>query len=163
MVSAVANDGKSAEGYITDALKLLERNRKSTFIRLYDSRSAGFGNGGNLVPPQPADFIFVLDGLTSLLEVKSSDRYKSLTECTVRNIFSEEQMLGAKLWTRAGNLALTAFYSLVTKQFEIWSSMAIRDAYLAPPRQRKLQGVPLASSGNSEEGLMKALAFSIKQ
>lgn len=157
----MANDGKSAEGYVTDALKLLERTRKSTFIRLYDSRSAGFGSGGNLVPPQPADFVFVLDGVTSLLEVKSSDRYKSLTECTVRNVFSEEQMLGAKLWTRAGNGALVAFYSLKTKQFEIWDTMAIRNAYYAPARQRKLTGPCLSGSTSDSESLSHALAIAI--
>lgn len=159
----MANDGKSAEGYVTDALKLLERTRKSTFIRLYDSRSAGFGSGGNLVPPQPADFVFVLDGVTSLLEVKSSDRYKSLTECTVRNVFSEEQMLGAKLWTRAGNLALTAFYSLITKEFEIWNSMKIRAAYFSPPRKRKLDGPYIIGTTRDEESMAMALDFAIKQ
>lgn len=158
----MSNDGKSAEDYIREALKLLEKTKQSTFIRLYDSRSAGFGKGGGIIPEQPSDFIFTVEGLTSLLEVKSSEKYNSLKETTLRNVFSDNQMLGAKLWTRAGASALVAFHSAITGRFEIWPTMVIRESYYAPPRHRKLSAIPIIGSTPDAFSLCYALEFSIK-
>jgi hypothetical protein len=141
----MSNDGKEAEGYIRDALKLFERKSRSTFVRLYDSKSAGLGKGGNVIPPQPADFIGLWKGLSFLLEVKSSERYDSLAQATIREVFSSEQMLGVRLWSRCSGAALCAFYSIPADRFEIWDGRDILVAYDAPPRQRKLTAKPLRS------------------
>lgn len=140
----MANDGKEAEGHIQDALKTLERTKKATWVRLYDSKSAGFGSGGNIIPPQPADFIYVTDRGSSLLEVKSSENHLSMKTLPIREYFKECQILGARLWKRANKAALCAYYSLESKQFEIWDMSQVVQAYLAPPRKRQLQGEPIA-------------------
>lgn len=44
------NDGKAAERLVTDALKDLESKTKFTWLRLYDSHSAGVGSGEILYP-----------------------------------------------------------------------------------------------------------------
>lgn len=145
------NDGKKAEGYVQDALKLLESKSRATYVRLYDSKSAGFGKGGNLIPPQPADFIVVMLGFPFLLEVKSSDKHDSLADTTLRSVFSAEQMLGVRLWKRALGGALCAFYAIRTGKFELWDGDDIRSAYNQPPRQRALQAQPLATQINSND------------
>lgn len=150
------NDGKKAEGYVQDALKYLEAKSRATYVRLYDSKSAGFGKGGNLIPPQPADFIVLLHGFPFLLEVKSSDSHDSLADTTLRSVFSAEQMLGAQLWKRALGGALCAFYSIRTGKFEIWDSLDIREAYNQPPRQRKLTAAPLATQVDYNNAVLSA-------
>jgi hypothetical protein len=154
------NDGKSAEDLVRAALETMEAKSRATFIRLYDSRSAGFGSGGNTIPPQPADFVVVLDGVTFLLEVKSSVTHHSLANTTLRNVFSAEQMLGVKLWTRAGAQSMVAFYSESDSRFELWEGLPIREAYLQPPRKRKLTAEPLAS-GVDPSVLHTAIAYAV--
>lgn len=154
--SATMNDGKKAEGYVQDALKVAEARSKFTFVRLYDSKSAGLGKGGNIIPPQPADYIVLFDGVSFLLEVKSSERHHSLAQATLRDTFSAEQMLGVRLWERAGGGAVCAFYSLVTNLFEIWDSRDIREAYNAPARSRKLKAEPLASNITNHSAVLSS-------
>jgi hypothetical protein len=143
----VSNDGSKAQDLIQDALKYLERYHKCTWVRLYDSHSAGFGNGGNIIPPQPGDFILVGQDTSALLEVKSSEKNGSLINCNIRNTFREEQILGARLWMAAGNRAVVPFYSVKLNRFELWHSGYVVDAYLAPPRHRKLKGEPFYQGG----------------
>lgn len=162
--TAVANDGKEAEDIVRQALMLLERQRAATFLRLYDSRSAGLGSGGNVIPPQPADYVVALNGVTSLLEVKSSERHESLRFAVLRDTFSEDQMLGVKLWSRAGNRSLVAFFSVALKKFELWDGLVIREAYFAPPRQRSLKSAsPLAMCSGAAMTLMLSLESVLKQ
>lgn len=153
----MANDGKKAEGYIRSALELMEQKTKSTYVRLYDSTSAGLGDGGNFIPPAPADYIVVFEGKPSLLEVKSSEKHDCLSSCTLRSVFSDHQIMSARVWARASSNALCAFYSLKTKQFSFWRMSDIVKAYLAPPRQRKLAGPPLATCGNNSIEIVETL------
>lgn len=156
------NDGKEAEGLIQDALILFERKHRATFVRLYDSTSAGATTGGNFLPSQPSDFIVTYQGKVSLLEVKSSIIHKSLRETVLRNVFSEDQIKGARLWVRAGNLATAAFYSHKSRAFEWWDMRDIVGAYLAPPRCRKLAGELLKVTGNEEASVIAALLAILK-
>ena len=161
-MAAKRNDGKCAEGLIQSGLILFERSHRATFVRLYDSTSAGATTGGNYLPSQPADFIVAYNGKTSLLEVKSSIIHKSLRETTIRNVFSEDQIKGARLWIRAGNLATAAFYSHKSGSFEWWDMQDIAGAFLAPPRCRKLAVAPLIVSGNAEASVVAALLAILK-
>lgn len=151
------NDGSEAQNHIQEALKLLERSHKATWLRLYDSKSAGLGKGGNYIPEQPADYTYLVKGLSVLLEVKSSDVHCSLSDCTLRSVFSEHQIMGARLWLRAGGVAVCAFYSLQDKTFEFWYMEHVIKAYLSETRHRKLKAVPFALSGNNTETIMKNL------
>lgn len=156
------NDGKGAERLVQDGLTLFERKHRATFVRLYDSTSAGATTGGNFLPSQPADFIVTYNGKTSLLEVKSSVVHNSLAETVLRNVFSEDQIKGARLWVRAGNLATAAFYSHKGKAFEWWDMQHIVKAYLSPPRQRKLTADSVITTGNSEAEVVRALLRVLK-
>ena len=147
-LGAARNNGKKSETIVQEALELLERQYPSTFVRLYDSTSAGLGSGGNYIPAQPGDFIYVLDStaiIIMLLEVKSSKVHLSLTETTLRNVFSDNQISGSRRWLRAGALSLCVFHSIPGGCMEIWDMQDINRAYLAPPRQRKLTAKPLAT------------------
>ena len=151
------NDGKSAEHLVQDALKLLEKKHKATWVRLYDSTSAGYGKGGSLIPQQPGDFIFTMEGKFALLEVKSSNRYACLAEGTMQSIFSENQILGARLWRRSGARAFCLYHYTTTGRSELWDMAWVIDAFLAPPRQRKLKGVPLFTGENIYDMLYNAM------
>ncbi len=141
----MANDGKVSEGHVQEALKEMERRYKSTWVRLYDSKSAGLGSGGNIIPPQPSDFIVATPNRVATLEVKSSEMVASLVDTNLRAMFKENQILGARLWMRAGHGAICVFHSLVSNRFEIWSMKPVVEAYLAPPRKRKLEAAPLTT------------------
>lgn len=140
----MSNDGKLTEGLVQAALKEMECKAKSTWVRLYDSKSAGFGSGGNIIPPQPCDFIYTLNGNTAALEVKSSEVALTLQDTTLRSMFKENQIQGARLWHRSGNKAICLFHSLSNDRFEVWDMQQIVGAYLAPPRKRQLIGPPLS-------------------
>lgn len=142
-MSAASNDGKLAEHLIQSTLKEMEKTSKSTWVRLYDSKSAGLGKGGNVIPPQPADYIVATTRGCYLLEVKSSIVATTLADTSIRSLFKENQILGARLWFRAGQRAFCAFYSVKTRTFELWDMNHVVAAYLAPPRQRQLSGNPL--------------------
>jgi hypothetical protein len=139
------NTGKKSETIVQDALELLERQYPSTFIRLYDSTSAGVGSGGNFIPAQPGDFVSLLDTYIILIECKSSKVHLSLSETTLRNVFSDNQISGSRRWLRAGALSFCVFHSLPGNVMEIWDMQDVNKAYRAPPRQRKLTVKPLAT------------------
>lgn len=143
--SVKRNDGKACQDIVQEALKSLESSVPSTWVRLYDSHSAGFGRGGNIIPPQPGDFIMLLKGTSVLIEAKSSEVHQSLLECCIKNTFSSEQILGARLHKRAGGKAICVFLSLKTKGLEIWDMSQVIEAFLAKSREGQLKGEPLFS------------------
>lgn len=132
------NDGTTAQDLVAEVLVDLEQFHRMTFVRLYDSKSAGYGQGGNLIPPQPADFIVAGRNGAFLLEVKSSITAESLADTAVKSMFKPNQISGAKLWCRAGQRAVCVFYSLRTKLFEVWPMAPIWEAYGQGPRKRGL-------------------------
>jgi len=143
----------------------MERKHKATFIRLYDSTSAGYGSGGSLIPPQPGDFIVHAMTVGCLLEVKSSQVHHTLPEVAIKSAFRDSQILGARLWARAGAKALCVFIHLPTKYIQLWDMASVVEAYYAPPRKRKLQGKPLregfiASEEKTAEALLAEIVLS---
>jgi hypothetical protein len=137
------NNGKWAENHVQSALDYMERKHNTTFIRLYDSTSAGYSSGGSLLPGQPGDFVVQAMTVGCLLEVKSSETHLTLQDTTIRNVFRDSQILGARLWARAGAKALCVFINLPSKYMQLWDMANVVQAYYAPPRQRKLQGRPI--------------------
>jgi len=149
MTKLMENDGKFSEGKVTEALKRMEEKYKATYVRLYDSTSAG----GSHIHGQPGDFILAVKGTPVLLEVKSSIKRSCLSSCTLRHAFSKGQILGARLWARAGASALCVFHHVHYDFMEIWSMQPVIEAYLAPPRSRELQGSPLLVCNHNKERL----------
>lgn len=142
---AKRNDGKPTEALVRESLLYLERHYKSTFLRLYDSKSAGYGSGGNLIPEQPSDFLLQMQGCAGcLIECKSSSVHDTLGTVTLRDVFTPYQIAGARLWARAGGKSLVVFQPLPSKMgtIEIWDMQDVITAYLNPPRKRKLLGTP---------------------
>ena len=146
------NDGKESEGIVRDALLMMQEKKRSVFVRLYDTTSAG-----NFLPGQPGDFIVHAGGRGCLLEVKSSVKHASLLDTTVRSVFSLEQVKGARLWSRSGAATLCVFHHVGKNFVEIWSMKNVVEAYLSPPRQRKLKGEPLRLVPTESFYLMQAL------
>lgn len=153
---ATKNNGKQAEVIIQAALIHLEGKCPMTFQRLYDSTSAGVGKGGNFLPATPADFIAVFNHTTFLVEVKSSVVHKSLRDCELRSTFSENQIMSARLWERAGAVPLAIFLSS-DLSFEAWRMSTVVKAYLGEKGKRKLEGSPLTSFDSDKPSVINAL------
>jgi hypothetical protein len=151
------NTGKDTEGIVRDSLLMMQEKKKAVFIRLYDTTSAG-----NFLPGQPGDFVLHAGGRGCLLEVKSSIKYASLLDTTLRNVFSLEQIKGARLWSRSGAATLCVFHHVGKNFVEIWEMKNVVEAYLSPPRQRKLKGDPLALAPTESSRLMTILFDLIK-
>ena len=150
------NDGKQAELIVRNALKYLECNRRATFIRLYDTTSAG-----NLLPEQPGDYVVHM-GVGCLLEVKSSIEHGTLSACTMRSTFSRGQMLGAKLWLRSKAAALVIFHKKGDDFVELWETCRVIEAFYAPHRHRKIQGKPFKVVSKDSQLLAEAIELFIK-
>ena len=108
----------------------LRTHFRASFLRLYDSRSAGAGKGGNFIPAQPADHVLMRKGVCWLIETKSSNKKDSLADCSLRSYISEEQIAGARLWIRSGGRSIFPFLSLSTNIFEIWEGLDVIKAYM---------------------------------
>lgn len=142
------------------ALEALEERERLSWVRLYDSKSSGVASGGNFIPAQPCDFIACLNGRPSIIEVKSSYKHSSLSSETLRSIYQEEQIAGARLWNRAKANTLSVFVALPTRTVEIWDTMDIVRAYLSPPRKRKL-GIDKVCSYGVGADLTRLLYFQL--
>ena len=120
------NDGKIAEAIVRTALIKLRDQWSGAFVRLYDTTSTG---AKAILPETPCDFIFARNGITVLLEVKSSDKHQSLTQCQLTAYISGSQFLASEVWgKRAGVPGYFLFYSLVSKAFELWNSQTVTAA-----------------------------------
>ena len=114
------NDGALLEKYVRECAT----ENHWSLHRLYDTKSAG-----KFLPPQPADFIGVLQGVPVLLECKSSDQFKSFKECSLKSFIKPTQYASFTMWQRNGGCGLFVFYSIFGKTFEIWGSRDILRAY----------------------------------
>ena len=156
------NDGTHAQNLAQRAFTRLETTTKFSWLRLYDSKSAGIGGGGNFIPEQYADYAVIHQGHSALVEVKSSVTYRSLGECPVRSYFKDIQILGAWMWKRAGGGAYCFFYSEVSDVVELWNMQPIIDAYRAEARHRKIVGRPLMVCPPQELEIANILQIHLK-
>lgn len=134
----MANDGKKSEVYVQLALAELERKTPFAFARFYDSHAAGVGKGGNFLPETPADYVYSSRAGAGLLEIKSSEKHRSLVNASLRSTFSEHQILSARLWQRSGSRCWCIFHDVKSNEFELWNMLWIIKAYLKPAAPRKL-------------------------
>lgn len=120
------NDGKAAEKLVRTALTKLRDFHSGAFVRLYDTTSTG---ARAILPETPCDFIFARNGITCLLEVKSSDKHESLTQAQLSSYITSSQFLAANVWGKRAKVpGFFLFYSLVTKEFELWDSQTVVNA-----------------------------------
>jgi len=108
--------GKWFEGKFQEKLDELKSRKLCTYVRLYDTRSAGA-----YIPAQPGDFI-VLWGKPRnavLVECKSSAVHKSLKSCASSHI-ETNQVTEHRIWHIANHPSLFIFYSEPTGKIEIW-------------------------------------------
>lgn len=153
----MANDGKKSEKLVQAVLEELERKTPFAFDRFYDSHAAGVGKGGNFLPETPADYTFKSVKASGLLEVKSSEKHRSLENCTVRSVFSEHQIMSARRWQRAGGVGWCVFHDVKGNHFELWNMLWIVKAFLAPARERKLKPAGMFGDTRTGEDLYQIL------
>jgi len=135
------NDGKEAETLIRDCFEKLQMDANSTYVRLYDTTSAGAK--GNFIPEQPADFIIQYEGRASLVEVKSSNVHTSLSKISLKGFITPSQLLGVRTWTRAKAKSFFIFYSITTKLFEFWKGEDILSAIRDKRRVKKCSAIAI--------------------
>jgi hypothetical protein len=112
--------GKWFEGKLQGIFDTLRGRKRCTYLRLYDSRSAG-----HLIPKQPADFIVTAKALGAiLLEAKASIKHDSLRSCLSANV-ELHQAASHRLWAAQGQPAWFIFYSNQTHEVEIWDGQYV--------------------------------------
>jgi len=116
----MANDGKKSEELIRVMLKSYQETESAYFNRLYDSTTAK----GGFVPPQAGDFMGMFEGTGYVIEVKSSERRTTMLEVP-RSYIRDSQIIGPRLYIRAGGSGLFIFHSLATDTFELFDSKDI--------------------------------------
>ena len=105
------------ENEIDAVLKSFMRSSPIFYQRFYDSKSAG-----NLLPPQPSDFLAISKGRSHYIEAKFSEVHETLRSCFAHAV-SGNQTASARLVTRAGAFYWFVFYSMQTQQFEVWDGL----------------------------------------
>jgi hypothetical protein len=147
------NDGEIAQGLIQSGLVRMEQKFKASWVRLYDSKSAGFSKGGNIIPEQFSDYIVAANGSSFLLEAKSSNVKPSLINCGLKNVFKPLQISGAILWIRSGNRAFAAFHFVGSEAVEFWDMSDVIPSYRDPKKHPLKKQKPVVISGIDQEGL----------
>lgn len=117
MVSRSKNLGKWFEQVVQDELDKLRNTRKCTYVRLYDTTSAG----GNYIPEQPGDFIVVPRAFSGaiLLECKASKAHTSLKGCLSSNV-KRAQAAQHMIWQSVNQPCWFLFFSETTNTLELW-------------------------------------------
>ena len=105
-----------------ELFKHLKEYKRLTFLRLYDSKSAGA-----YLPKQPGDFIVASPNDVFLVECKASKTHKSLVSCAASNV-SKEQAAEHWMWSRSGHTGMFLFISVVTGEIEVWDGKYIGDS-----------------------------------
>ena len=123
--------GKEFETKVQRAYEKLQATKELVCLRLYDTRSAG-----NYLPAQPGDFIIVYKGVPILLEVKSSEKFDTLSgkRAPLTSLFDAEQVAKMRLWRRAGAYPIVLFQSQVTGWMEVWDGDYVAVCYATPRR-----------------------------
>jgi len=116
----VANNGKKSEEAVRVILKGYQEKFPAFFTRLYDSTTAK----GGYVPPQVADFLGVYDGLALAIEVKSSEKHLSMLKVP-KGYIRSSQIVGGRIFIRAGGKGLFIFHSLTGDVWEVWDSQDV--------------------------------------
>lgn len=116
----MANNGKKSEEIVRVILKGFQETQEAFFARLYDSTTAK----GGYVPPQAGDFYGLFQGDAYVIEVKSSELYNTMMNVP-KSYIRASQIVGARLWIRAGGRGLFIFHGLSGNIFEVWESADI--------------------------------------
>jgi len=109
--------GAHFESKIQTALDTIKKdsNYRLWFKRYYDTKSAG----GNLLPPQPADFQVATEMGVWLVEAKSSFKKESLASC-LGNAVEAHQAVSHKMWNRIKKPSFFLFFCAETEEVELW-------------------------------------------
>lgn len=102
------------EAHVYECLSFLKEHKKVDWFRLYDTKSAGA-----YLPAQPADAIVAGRDDVYLLELKCSNKYKSLRG-GLSSLFGMRQAVSHFTWNRAGHRSHILFLSTVTGELQLW-------------------------------------------
>ena len=114
------------------------RQNPTTYIRLYDTRSAG-----SYMPNQPGDFVAVLSGKANLIECKVSEVETTLVKHRnlVTKNFSDPQIAHMRVWHRAGANCIVLFMNPDEGVIELWDGHYIATVYVTPKMKPETEGL----------------------
>jgi penicillin-binding protein-related factor A (putative recombinase) len=118
----VATEAKKAQDIICDVLKRLSESGGLVFERIPDSKSAGFGRGGNFISGRRGDFDGMANGKYFIIEVKNSMRHKSFRGVNIKSTFQPSQLAAAHNWGEQGAVCL-AILRNADKTFHVVSTL----------------------------------------
>lgn len=118
---SVINTWQAFEAAIRKELEEKKRGSRLAYHRFYDTKSAQ-----GVLPAQPADFLVTFSGTPSLIEAKHSQVHDSLRSC-FSSAVDVQQLASARVWTRARAGYFIFFYSLPSKNIEVWDGLYCAD------------------------------------
>jgi hypothetical protein len=114
----VAAEAKKAQDIVCDVLKRLSATGALVFERIPDSKSAGFGSGGNLISGRRGDFDGMAGGMYFIIEVKNSMKHKSFKGINIKSTFQPSQLAAAHNWGEQGAAVLSILRN-ADKEFNV--------------------------------------------
>lgn len=103
----VAAEAKKAQDIVSSVLQSLGKTKGLVYERIPDSKSAGFGRGGNLITGRRGDFDGIVNGQYFILEVKNSMRHTSFKGINIKSTFQPAQLSAAHNWGKEGAVCLS--------------------------------------------------------
>lgn len=120
--------GKEIEQQFQDMCKEFMNAKRFSFERLYDTHSAG-----SYMPTMPCDFIVGYEGVTHFIEIKSSEKYNSLSDgSALRSLIKDGPSAKLKLWIRAGVPCHFVFVSQIRRSVEWYDAKEVLPIYYTP-------------------------------
>lgn len=99
----------------------MQETNRAAFHRFYDTKSTQ----GGILPPQPADYMLVRNGVAVFIECKHSEEEVTMSRKYITNSVKEAQAARMRVMIRAGAVGIYLFKSDVSNIVEIWNGSHI--------------------------------------
>lgn len=128
--------GKEIESEFRDTLIYQVNHYRLSFERLYDT-----GSAGSYLPEMPCDFIVGYQGVTHLIELKSSNTHRSLAHgrTPLTSLVKPGPTGKLNFWRRAGVPIHFIFVNQKDRSAEWWRGDDVLNAYFLPGGKLNIQ------------------------
>lgn len=106
-MAKVAAEATKAQDIMGEVLAVCKKQTGLRFERIPDSKSAGYGRGGNLLKGRRGDFDGILNGKYFIIEVKNSLTHANFKGVNINSAFQPAQLSAAVNWGGQGALCLS--------------------------------------------------------
>jgi len=147
--------GKWFEDKVTGTLKEIQEKHPTMFHRFPDTRAAR-----NILPAQPADYLFAMRGTALLIEAKCSEVHEGLRS-GFSSLWPKPEAAFHRKWHRSGCPSLVVFCDYITEKVEIWQGTEIaKYRAFGKPIPKHVEPLVIGFVGNLKEIILEAVDIS---